>query len=177
MNKTHLLRSRHAFRRFLCDEAGQELAETAMILPFLLVLALGIVEFGSVFGTAHTLTSLGREGANIAARGAPLDTVNVLMLENGQEIDLAGQGGSITSRVVVQDSVPTIAAQGATNMYTGRSRLGNLGEPAVGLTSLADAEGASFFVVELFYVYEDKTPLGTILDSAVPDTLYSRAIF
>jgi hypothetical protein len=161
----------------LRDESGQDLAEMAMIMPFLMILVLGIVEFGSVFSTSHTLTSLGREGANMAARGAPLDTVNVLMLENGTEINLMGRGGSITSRVFVQDSVPTIAAQGATNMFAGRSRLGNVGEPAVGLTSLAGAEGASFYVVELFYVYQEITPLGSILKSTVPDTLYSRAIF
>ncbi|MFQ5528797.1 MAG: TadE/TadG family type IV pilus assembly protein [Gemmatimonadota bacterium] len=164
-------------RRILRDESGQDLAETAIILPFLLVLALGVVEFGSVFGTSHTLTSLGREGANIAARGAPLDTVNALMLENGAEINLMSHGGSITSRIVVQDSVPTIAAQGATDTYAGRSRLGNPGEPAAGLSSLAGAEGASFYVVELFYVYDDRTPLGSILKTSVPDTLYTRAVF
>jgi len=79
--------------------------------------------------------------------------------------------------VFVQDSVPTIAAQGATNMFAGSSRLGNIGEPAVGLTSLAGAEGASFYVVELFYAYDDRTPLGRVFKTTIPDTLYSRAIF
>ena len=101
-------------RRIMRDESGQDVVEMAMVLPLLLVVALGIVEFGSMFGISHTLTSLGREGANIAARGAPLDTINALMLENGSEIDLAAHGGSIVSRVVVEDSVPTIAEQVAT---------------------------------------------------------------
>ena len=178
MNKSRLRHHpRRLFRRILRDESGQELAETAMILPFLLVVALGIVEFGSMFSTSHTLTSLGREGANIAARGVPLDTVNVLMLENGREIGLASHGGSIASRVVVVDGVPTIQDQGTTDTYAGRSRLGSIGEPAAGLDRLAGAEGASFYVVELFYVYDDRTPLGPILTTTVPDTLYSRAIF
>ena len=177
MNKPRLRCLRRPLHRVLRDESGQDLAEMAMIMPFLMILVLGIVEFGSVFSTSHTLTSLGREGANMAARGAPLDTVNILMLENGAGIDLMGHGGSITSRVFVQDSVPTIAAQGATSMLAGHSRLGNVGEPAVGLTSLAGAEGASFYVVELFYAYDDRTPLGKMLKTTVPDTLYSRAIF
>lgn len=148
-----------------------------MVLPFLLVLALGIVEFGSMFGTSHTLTSLGREGANIAARGAPLDTVNALMLENGAEIDLVNKGGSIVSRVVIQDSVPTIAEQVATGDYSGLSRIGDQGEPATGLDQLVGAEGISFYVVELFYVYEDRTPLARAFGNFVPDIIYSRAVF
>ncbi len=166
-----------AFRRIIRDESGQELVEMAMVLPFLLVVVLGIVEFGSMFGTQHTLTSLGREGANIAARGAPLDTVNALMLENGAEIDLAGHGGSIVSRVVVEDSVPTITEQVATGVYAGQSRIGNPGQPATGLDQLEGSEGASFYVVELFYVYDDRTPLGRAFGTIVPDMLYSRAIF
>lgn len=164
-------------RRIMRDESGQEVVEMAMVLPFLLVLVLGIVEFGSLFGTSHTLTSLGREGANIAARGAPLDTVNALMLENGSEIDLANKGGSIVSRVVVQDSVPTIAEQVATGDYSGLSRIGEPGEPATGLDQLVGAEGISFYVVELFYVYEDRTPLARAFGNFVPDIIYSRAVF
>ena len=177
MIKSRLGAVTRVLRRIVRNESGQELAETAMILPFLLMVALGIVEFGSIFATSHTLTSLGREGANIAARGAPLDTVNALMLENGAQIDLTGHGGSITSRVVVVDSVATIQDQRTTDTYAGQSRLGILGEPAAGLDLLARSEGASFYVVELFYVYDDRTPLGSILTVTIPDTLYSRAIF
>ena len=170
-------RAFHRSRRIIRDESGQELVEMAIVLPILLVVVLGIVEFGSMFGTQHTLTSLGREGANIAARGAPLDTVNALMLENGAGIDLAGHGGSIVSRVVVEDSVPTIAEQVATGDYAGQSRMGNPGQPATGLDQLVGAEGVSFYVVELIYVYDDRTPLARAFGNFVPDVLYSRAIF
>lgn len=149
----------------------------AMILPFLLVLILGIVEFGSLFGASHTLTSIAREGANIASRGAPLDTVNALMLEIGAEVDLAGHGGAITSLVVIQDSVPEVREQAKSATYKGLSRLGNIGEPAAGLDDLVGAEGVGFYVVELFYGYDEKTPLRRVFGTAVPDTLYSRAIF
>ncbi len=151
-------------RSIVRDESGQELAETAMILPFLLVLALGVVEFGTMFSTRHTLTSLGREGANIAARGTPLDTVNALMLESGAQISLDALGGSITTHVVVEDSVPMIQAQAATPAYHNRSRLGRRGQPAQGLGSLAGAEGGNFYVVELFYVRERKTPIWSLLE-------------
>jgi len=165
------------FRRIVSDQSGQELAETAMVLPFLLILALGIVEFGSMFSATHTLTSLGREGANIAARGAPLDTVNALMLENGADIRLSTLGGVITSRVVVVDTVPTVTAQAATGSYAGHSRIGLVNSAATGLSQLAADEGASFVVVEIFYVQGPKTPMQRILAASTPDTLYSRAVF
>ena len=165
------------FRRIVSDQSGQELAETAMVLPLLLFLALGIVEFGSMFSTTYTLTSLGREGANIAARGAPLDTVNALMLENGADIGLSTLGGVITSRVVVIDTIPTVTAQAATGSYAGHSRIGLVNSAATGLLQLATDEGASFVVVEIFYIQDALTPLESILAATIPDTLYSRAVF
>ena len=153
------------------------MAEMAIVLPFLLILVLGIVEFGSMFSTSHTLTSLGREGANIAARGASLDTVNALVLENGSEIHLTEFGGVISSQVVVEDSVPTITSQAATEYYGGLSRLGNLNDAARGMESMAGAEGVSFRVVEIFYVPNRRTPLRALMNATVPDTLYSRAVF
>lgn len=158
-------------------ERGQDVAEMAIVLPFLMVIALGVVEFGSMFGEQQTLTSIGREGANMAARGTPLDTVNALVLENGSEISLATKGGTISSLVVVQDSVPRIVKQVTSSGYGAMSHLGQQGQPAAGLTQVAADEGASFYVVEVFYVPGDVTPLRRMLGSSVPDTLYSRAIF
>ena len=164
-------------RRLVRCERGQDVAEMAMVLPFLLVVVLGVVEFGTMFGAQHTLTSLGREGANIAARGASLDTVTALMLETGQEIGLATQGGVVSSLVQVIDGEPVVMEQVASEGHEGRSRLGAVADTAVGLDRVRGDEGASFYVVELFYAHEEQTPLRNLLGGGVPDTLYSRAIF
>lgn len=159
-----------------CDR-GQDVAEMAIVLPFLLVIMLGVVEFGSMFGAQQTLTSIGREGANIAARGASLDTVNALVLESGSEIDLETKGGAISSLIVVQDSVPRIVQQVTSAGYATMSHLGQQGDPAAGLGQVAGDEGASFYVVEVFYAPGDVTPLRRLLGESVPETLYSRAVF
>jgi TadE-like protein len=45
------------------DEAGAELFEAALVLPMLLVLLLGIVEFGRAYNVYQTITRAAREGA------------------------------------------------------------------------------------------------------------------
>lgn len=164
-------------RKLARCERGQELAETAMVLPILLMIALGIVEFGSAFGSQQSLTSIGREGASIAARGASLDEVNDLMIESGAEIGMDKNGGAITSRVEVENGVPMVREQVASRGYSNQSHLGNEKKPAAGLSQIAKAEGATFYVVELFLVNRDRTPLQKFKGIVVPDTLYSRAVF
>ena len=51
------------FRR----SAGQSLVETALVLPVILLLLLGIVEFGRVFSAYLVITNASREGARCAA--------------------------------------------------------------------------------------------------------------
>ncbi len=49
------------------DEAGATMVEFALILPFLLVVLMGIVEFGWAFGQTMEVRHAAREGARIAA--------------------------------------------------------------------------------------------------------------
>lgn len=58
------------FRRRLQDEQGQSLVELAVVLPVLLLILFGIIEFGRVFGAYLTLTSASREAARAGVVGA-----------------------------------------------------------------------------------------------------------
>jgi Flp pilus assembly protein TadG len=48
------------------DERGQALVEMALILPILLMLLLGIFEFGRAWNTKQLITDAAREGARLA---------------------------------------------------------------------------------------------------------------
>ena len=52
--------------RFVRNSNGQSLVEFALVLPFLLVLILGMIEFGWILNGKITLTSAAREGARVA---------------------------------------------------------------------------------------------------------------
>jgi Flp pilus assembly protein TadG len=53
-------------RRSYSNERGQALLETALVLPIVLLVAVGIFEFGRAFQTWQILTNAAREGARIA---------------------------------------------------------------------------------------------------------------
>jgi Flp pilus assembly protein TadG len=53
-------------RRLLGNERGTALLETAMTLPLLQIVSVGIFEFGRAFQTWQVLTNAAREGARMA---------------------------------------------------------------------------------------------------------------
>ncbi|MBA3585270.1 MAG: pilus assembly protein [Gemmatimonadetes bacterium] len=53
-------------RRRTHSEAGQSLVELAMVLPILLVLLIGILEFGRAWNVRQVATHSAREGARLA---------------------------------------------------------------------------------------------------------------
>jgi Flp pilus assembly protein TadG len=53
-------------RRFLRAESGAELIEFGLTLPLLLLLVLGMIEFGFLFREYEIVTNAAREGARIA---------------------------------------------------------------------------------------------------------------
>ena len=99
------------------DTRGQALAEFALALPIVLFLFLAMVEIGNALAVSHNLSRLSREGANIASRGTSLDTVLSVLAETGQDIKLAGRGGSVVTRVEIQEDGPLILSQVATAGY------------------------------------------------------------
>lgn len=68
-----------AYRRFdrsrSRTERGAALVEFALVLPLLLVLVFGIVDFGRAFQSSITLTNATREGARLGATGANTTTI------------------------------------------------------------------------------------------------------
>lgn len=49
------------------NEEGQSLVEFALVLPILMLILLGIIEFGWLFNAKITMTSAAREGARVYA--------------------------------------------------------------------------------------------------------------
>jgi len=52
-------------------ENGQALVETALVIPILLLIAVGIFEFGRAYQTWQILTNAAREGARVAVVPSP----------------------------------------------------------------------------------------------------------
>jgi Flp pilus assembly protein TadG len=81
-------------------ERGQTLTEFALVLPILVVLMLGIVQFGVAFNNYVTLTDAVRAGARKAAvsRNAsdPAGTCRAAVLAAGVNLDSAELGSELS---------------------------------------------------------------------------------
>jgi Flp pilus assembly protein TadG len=62
-------------RRFLRAESGAELIEFGLTLPLMLLVVLGIIEYGFVFQQYEVVTNAAREGARVAVLSNYADTV------------------------------------------------------------------------------------------------------
>ncbi|MCM3880163.1 MAG: pilus assembly protein [Vicinamibacterales bacterium] len=55
------------------NNRGQSLVEFALVLPFLMLVVLGVVEVGYVLLDQHVVTKMSREGSNLISRNTTLD--------------------------------------------------------------------------------------------------------
>ena len=75
----------HDFRK---TERGQAVVEMALVLPILLMLVFGIIEFGRILNTYMIVTNLSREGAREGAVGGT-DAQIIEVVENGANLDVS----------------------------------------------------------------------------------------
>jgi hypothetical protein len=88
----------HPPRRGLGQSSGQTLVECALVLPLLLLLALGVVETGYLFIDQHVVTKLSREGANLISRNTTLeDAVNTMKSMTVRPVDFTTRSHVILS--------------------------------------------------------------------------------
>ena len=100
------------FRALLAREDGQALLETALTLPLLLLVSVGIFEFGRAYQTMQVVTNAAREGARLAVLPNPVagavDTRVRSYLTSGQLPNAA------TATVVVNPTATVDIGGGAT---------------------------------------------------------------
>ncbi len=63
-----MIRIRRRLARFLRQDRGSLAVELAIILPFLLILVCGIVDFGHAWYMEHVMSNASREGARLATK-------------------------------------------------------------------------------------------------------------
>jgi Flp pilus assembly protein TadG len=75
--------------KFFSGESGQDLVEYALVLPLLLALIFGTIEFGIAFFNYSTISNAAREGARAGIR--PITAACDVACRNG-EVDAAARG-------------------------------------------------------------------------------------
>ena len=132
-----------AWRRAMSDR-GAELIEFALVLPLLLFIVMGIVEFGFLFQRYEVITNAAREGARIAVLpgyfAADVQARVQDYLMNG------GVPNYATATVTLTDVPVTVAGGPA---ITGKRVLVTYSEPLPFIGAFAGFFGGSFTTVPL----------------------------
>jgi len=108
---------------------GQSLVEFAIVLPIVLVLALGVTEVSYALLDQHVVTKLTREGSNLISRDAsPLDAATVLASMTTRPVNFATNAKVIFS---VIKNVQTVGAPNVNkNILYQRYVSGGLSDPS-----------------------------------------------
>lgn len=178
-------------------ERGAALIEFTFVMPILLVLSLGVVEFGHLIQTRLILTNVCREGGSIGSRQQVLDgQLATLLASSGRPLRLDGANGRVVvtrlkagaSAVLPDPVVETVVSTGSLGVP---SRVGdayaNLGlgeslyQRLVFDVDQAAPDISEITVVEVFYRHRTLTPLPKFLEDLVyPDggfVLSSKSVF
>jgi hypothetical protein len=168
----------------LRETAGQSAVELALVLPLLLILALGVFEFSRAIQANSIITNMSREGASLASRTSrdQQDIMNSLAYA-AQPLTMDTDGMMYLTEVKNVVGVPTIQLP----QKALRANTVSLLNSRIDQTNVADClggivipDGQTVYIFEVVYrynfVFKTSSPLldTTLLD---PTILYSATIF
>lgn len=76
-----------SWRERLGNQRGQSIVETALILPIIILILTGIIDFGLLFNNYLVITNASREAARNAAVGATDTDINTLVANMTSTLD------------------------------------------------------------------------------------------
>lgn len=159
---------------------GAAFLELAIILPLLVLLALGVFDYARAIHAKNIITNMSREGANLASRSAiaKTDIMNSIAY-TAQPLNMNSNGmiyiTVVTGNLEGGSVVPRIQSQARwQGKTTPPSRIGStVGAIAQNLGSLNIANGETVNVVEVYYRYQGLFYSYLGLDKQ----LYSMSVF
>jgi hypothetical protein len=191
-------------RRLLRSEGGQSLLEFALVIPLILMLALGVIEASYAILDQHIVTKLTREGSNLISRDTTLtDAVTAMKNMSSRPVNFDDGSSKVIFSVIKR--VGTVGASNYNHdiMYQ-RNEYGSLARSSAlqfgggSFGSAPDFEannsdndtrlqvtnlpanlttlGGMLYVTEIYTRHTLLTPLDR-LGVSMPDTLYSIAYF
>jgi hypothetical protein len=177
---------------------GTAIIEFALVLPLLLIIVMGTVDFGHLIQTRLIMTNLSREGASIASRQETLDpSLTNMLVASASPLDMAGVDGRIFMTRIkagtdVDNPKPTIETQVNRGGLVTTSRISGT-KANLGLTDKVydhlvfnavngSADIPEVTVVEVVYKYRPITPLPAFMGGILKQDgggmiIASKAVF
>jgi Flp pilus assembly protein TadG len=181
-------------RKLAGKERGQAILEFIPVSLFMLTLAFAIIDFSYLIWQWQVITSLTREGSNLASRDDTLAVAAAAVVNDGKALNLNSANGKVIITTVQNTAAGlnsgtatasnfVITGQYSLGSYQASSKLGTYtgsGTPAATLTAQSPPvpqPGATVFITEIFYKYTPITPLGALVKYTMPTELYDVAYF
>lgn len=95
----------------LKDQKGQALVEFAIILPILLLLVMGILQFGMMLNSYLTIENVAREGARTGIIGSSDDEIQNLIISTSPNLDPQSLIVTITPSEGIRKSGDTLTVK------------------------------------------------------------------
>jgi hypothetical protein len=128
--------------RSLASNRGQSLLEFALIMPLILLVALGVVEVGYALLDQHVVTKLSREGSNLISRDVKInDVVTALRNMSARPVDFSTRSRMILS-VLRRGGTPGTPNHDLVILYQ-RHEFGSL--TGTGIQSVLQTRGAGAY--------------------------------
>jgi len=161
---------------------GQAILELALVVPLLCLVVFGIVDYGRALNDEQIMVDLSRQGSNMASRGTALPATAAALLPGSGSLNLSLSGEVIITSVSRVNNVDTISAQSSLG---GLSKLSKIGTgvnskatvPATIDDVFAKNSGQTIYITEIYYTFQQITPLPSLWNLVMPSTLYQVAYF
>ncbi len=172
----------NAFRFLSHGQSGQALVEFTLLSMMLLLLFFGAIDFSRIIHTRLILINLSREGSNLASRGETITNTVASIIISANPLNMNTDGRVIVSSVLNSNGVNIITAQysaGGIPSSTAISKIGRVGSIATlpSTTTPIPQPSNLLYITEVFYTFIPLTPIGRLMNLALPSPLYDAAYF
>jgi len=157
--------------------------ELAILVPLLCLVVFAIVDYGRVLNDEQIMVSLSRQGSNMASRGATLSVAANAVVQGSAPLNLASAGQVTITSVARVSNTDTITGQ--VTVTSGASTASKIGTgvgnkatvPAVVDDIFSKNAGQTVYITEVYYPFQQITPLAVMWKLVLPSTLYQVAYF
>jgi Flp pilus assembly protein TadG len=158
-------------------ESGQAIVEYAVSALLMATLVFGVIDFSRAIYQQQVITTLTGEGASMASRGTAMSSAVSAVIADS-DLNLSTNGRVIATAAFNNASTVKVTSQVSQGGITATSRVGTVVGGAATLPSGAIPQNnQTAYVVEIFYAYQPITPIGKLVQFALPVQLYDAAYY
>jgi Flp pilus assembly protein TadG len=164
------------------QQPGQAILELALMAPLLCLILFAIIDYSRALNFEQEMVDLTRQGSNMASRGTTLSAAATSLAQNSAPLNLTQNGLVIISSVARVNNVDTITGQSTSGALSLSSKVGNGVNSKATVPSAVDDiftnnSGQTIYVTEVFFTFQQLTPIAKMWNLALPATLYQVAYF